>query len=410
MYHINYYGKLEHESKFELHPSNNLLNKLLLNFGKEELTIQGKIYLKIYIFKICNIKTELEFELKLNNVRNLILTDLVDINIKNFQCVSEIIILMDWIINVEKDNTSEILVDLNLINNELKILTILANDKNNMYDLNLINNNFIKKYDKFKLQIKDLGFFFNFNSILFNKLLILCFNDQIPLVFKLLISEYYKKIKSECDIGYILQNNFIKSEHLKMKLDKFLHLNSLKEKGGFISYKNKLELDEIIKLIQLDLYDPVLKKFVKLLLNFIRVEYPVMSIFVKFFKYAIKTNSSMFNEIDTEFFKFSIFYCPDSGLINENKLLDTAYYTLCQGFHEYLKYKIFFKLNLLNINCSLLDSGLLCKSNDIDLIQKETLEIYINFYLEIRRRKFLDFYNKDIDLLYEFNSLNIFEI
>ncbi len=150
-------GQIINSNNFGLNPINNKLSQCLVGLGKTVLTAKTRDLYLSYILKFLNNDY--------NKIGQPIISSLDSLDIlsilSNFKeslkiySIESLILLSDWYYNVLVNNITEICFNLNIFENNFKILSLLANNEKVMIHTNLLSSNINSNLFNFLLERLD---------------------------------------------------------------------------------------------------------------------------------------------------------------------------------------------------------------------------------------------------------------
>ena len=451
-YKIDFRGRIYNSLFYGLNPTTSKLSRLLINTGKYTLTEQGKADLKLFIFAKSKIESELEFQNLLSKVREFINTKFVTLQDIDFDNLEVYILLIDWITNVEVNNTSEMLVELDASQSGFQMLSMFSNDINGLVDTNVLINDkqdlYTKIFSKLKYNIEtkkltNKNFKLTVNNLkIINRKYIKKIIMTIPYgstqlgqkeMFLEVFNKDYglRKLYKKNTIPTILESEILGDKETILKLKSFSYKI---ESGAYLSLENGDEnivaLENIIihqELLEEDLLNNFIPELLLEISNIVKEEYNTIINFVNMLKEHIRINFFDYKIINTEYYKFSIlyyheneytysiknskykYYIVDYNKFDKRKTLQGSVANICHGLGDsFILYKLIELLLLKDLKFYTIHDAILCRSIDVNIIKEEVQKSYQYVYDYVIGNKIFKFYN--ILETYKFNSKNIFKI
>ena len=424
-YQVDSRGHIYNGLEFVLNPTTNKVSRLLVGFGQYYLTIQGKIDLKNYIFKILKIQTEEEFLLKCKSIaEDTEFNNVDENNIKDY------ILLIDWITNVEVNRKTEILIEIEACQSGFQMLSLLSNDYKGMLNTNLIKSD--KLEDLYSQIFNQLEFPLETYKILNIKLIkrlimSIPYGSSTLKGHKQMVLEAFNKeyglenLLGKNEINLIISSNIITSKYVIELLKDFQ--SEIVEKRYELKDNILKRINYCKELLDSNLYNNFLKKLVFQITNILKKDYINI---MKFSNYLRLKSKVKFEYIQTQYYKYSLNYYKVE--INTLSVGNSKYstYSIKNCNFDYKKKKqgiianichglgdafIIYKILSYNINIYPIHDAILCKSTEINRMQKIINRSYNEVYTYIIEKKIFEKINKinKNNNIYVINSFNIFK-
>lgn len=450
-YNIDFRGRIYNSIFYGLNPTTSKLSRLLINFGKYSLTDESKKNLKLFIFAKLKFETDFDFEQAINKVKIQLRNFYKDVDFES-ESMEYYILLIDWIKNVEVNNESEILIELDASQSGFQMLSMFANDLKGLNDTNMlsdekqdlyskifnklvenISKNNLKSFNKYYLTkdclkiinrkyIKKMIMTIPYGSTQFGQ------KDMFLEVFN---AEYgLQSLFKTNTIPQILESNILGNIVTKSLLEDFLN----KIQSGLYFKNGKNDIKEAfgdILICQKELEADLKVNFIPALIveitNILKIEYSNIFNFVDELKQDIRNDIDYYNAITTKFYIFSILYCEEFSYtytvnntkykyyklhrnkIDKRKTIQGSIANICHGLGDsFILYTLMEALLQHKIKFYTIHDAILCQSIDVALIQNEIKYVYQYIYEYIIQNKIFKFYK--YDTFYKFNSKNIFKI
>jgi hypothetical protein len=460
IFELDFRGRIYNKVYYGLNPTTSKLSRYLINLGERELTVEGKKNLKKYIYNRLNITKEEEFEKALRSVSEMLNTEMIGLPEETFNKIEEKILLIDWLTKVEKENKTEILIEMDANQSGFQMLSMFSNDEKGMLRTKLIESKNEekdlyediyeriikeiskeeehitmiskkhKKEYKFKVSKENLQII---NRKLIKKIVMTVpYGSKVKGQVEMLLTEFNKNyglklLFEKNEMHKILECKIIKSETIKTKIKEF---NNLIISGKYVGLKDFRIYEQIAHYqawLDMDLKTSFFRVISKLIDKEVKIEYPKIVKYVQNLKKDLKTNIKKYEELETEYFKVSLIYKLikeyeytvqnkkyKTYIIKEKekdlrKSIQALTANICHSIGDaFIIYKIIDMLNIKGIRCYTIHDALLCHPNDVKEVQEEVLKSYKYVYNYIIQENIFNFVKRE--RIYDFNSLKIMGI